>query len=41
MAQAAPAHSLAALTVGELGIPGLVLLTVLWLRWFQMGSSFL
>ena len=41
MAQAAPAHSLAALTVGELGIPGFVLLTLLWLRWFQMGTSFL
>jgi O-antigen ligase len=40
-AQAAPAHSLAALTAGELGIPGLVLFSVLWLRWFQMGASFL
>jgi hypothetical protein len=41
MAQAAPAHSLGALTLGELGIPGLVLLSLLWLRWFQMGASFL
>jgi len=41
MPQAAPAHSLAALTLGELGIPGLVLLGLLWLRWFQMGASFL
>ncbi len=39
--QAAPAHSLAALTVGEMGFGGLFLLTVLWLRWFQMGASFL
>jgi len=41
MAQAAPAHSLAALTLGEMGIPGLLLLTLLWLRWFQMAGSFL
>jgi hypothetical protein len=41
MPQAAPAHSLGALTLGELGIPGLVLLALLWLRWFQMGASFL
>jgi hypothetical protein len=41
MPQAAPAHSLEALTLGELGIPGLVLLGLLWLRWFQMGASFL
>ncbi len=40
-AQAAPAHSLAALTAGELGIPGLILLTLLWLRWFQMAGTFL
>ncbi len=40
-AQAAPAHSLAALTAGELGIPGLVLFTILWIRWFQMAASFL
>ena len=40
-AQAAPAHNLGALTVGELGIPGLILFAVLWLRWFQMGASFL
>jgi hypothetical protein len=40
-AQAAPAHNLGALTLGELGIPGLVLFGVLWLRWFQMGGSFL
>lgn len=38
---AAPAHNLAALTVGELGVPGLVLFLAMWLRWFQMGASFL
>lgn len=38
---AAPAHNLAALTLGELGIPGLVLFTLLWLRWFGMGAAFL
>ena len=40
-AQAAPAHSLGALTAGELGYPGLFLFTVLWIRWFYMGSVFL
>lgn len=40
-AQAAPAHSLAALTAGELGIPGLLLFTIVWMRWFQMGAGFL
>ena len=40
-AQAAPAHNLCALTVGELGIPGLVIFLLLWLRWFQMGAHFL
>jgi len=40
-AQAAPAHCLAALTAGELGIPGLFLLALLWLRWFQMAAGFL
>jgi O-antigen ligase len=41
MAQAAPAHSLGALTLGELGIPGFVLFALLWVRWFYMGSRFL
>ncbi len=41
IAQAAPAHSLAALTLGEMGYPGLLLLAMLWLRWFQMGAVFL
>ena len=40
-AQAAPAHNLGALTVGELGIPGLALFAIIWLRWFQMSGSFL
>ena len=40
-AQAAPAHNLGALTVGELGIPGLLLFSLVWMRWFQMGASFL
>jgi hypothetical protein len=40
-AQAAPAHSLGALTAGELGYPGLFLFSLLWLRWFQMGAVFL
>ncbi|HEV2437900.1 MAG TPA: O-antigen ligase family protein [Verrucomicrobiae bacterium] len=38
---AAPAHCLLALTVGELGVPGLLIFTLVWLRWFQMGASFL
>ncbi len=40
-AQAAPAHSLGALTAGELGIPGLILFAIVWMRWFQMALSFL
>jgi len=39
--QAAPAHSLAALTAGEMGYGGLALFTLLWLRWLSMGASFL
>jgi hypothetical protein len=38
---APPAHNLGALVVGELGIPGLFVFALLWLRWFQMGVSFL
>jgi hypothetical protein len=38
---AAPAHSLAALTAGELGIPGLVIFGLVWFRWFLMGAGFL
>ena len=38
---AAPAHNLAALTAGELGVPGLCLFGLVWLRWFRMGVGFL
>ena len=38
---APPAHSLMALTAGELGWPGLMIFLLVWLRWFQMGASFL
>ncbi len=38
---AAPAHSLGALTLGELGIPGLCVFAVFWLRWFQVGARYL
>ena len=38
---AAPAHNLAALTLGELGVPGLAIFGLLWLRWFWMGAAFL
>lgn len=37
---AEPAHNLAALTAGELGVPGLAIFGLLWLRWFQMGAGF-
>jgi len=40
-AQAAPAHSLGALTLGELGIPGFILFGFVWMRWFHVGSVFL
>lgn len=40
-AQAAPAHNLGALTLGELGIPGFIIFAFVWMRWFQMGASFL
>lgn len=38
---APPAHSMTCLTYAELGLAGLVLLLLVWLRWFQMGASFL
>ena len=38
---AAPAHNLAALTLGELGVPGLLIFGALWLRWASMGLPFL
>jgi O-antigen ligase len=37
----APAHNLAALTLGELGVPGLLIFLLLWARWFAMGAPFL
>jgi hypothetical protein len=40
-AQAAPAHNLGALTIGELGWVGLTLFALVWLRWFDMGQRFL
>jgi hypothetical protein len=39
--QAAPAHSLAALTAGEMGYGGLALFALLWGRWLLMGAGFL
>jgi O-antigen ligase len=38
---AAPAHNLAALTVGELGVPGLLLFGIVWLRWLSLAAGFL
>jgi len=38
---AAPAHNLAALTLGELGVPGLLIFALLWLRWISIGVPFL
>lgn len=35
------ADTLPALMLGELGIAGLAVFSLLWLRWFQMGASFL
>jgi hypothetical protein len=40
-AQAPPAHNLGALTLGEIGVPGLVVFGFVWLRWLQMGAVFL
>jgi hypothetical protein len=39
--QAPPAHSLFAITLGETGWVGVILLGLLWLRWLQLGGSFL
>lgn len=41
MAQAAPAHNLGALTLGEMGWGGLIVLLLVWMRWFWMGITFL
>ncbi|WP_437681793.1 O-antigen ligase family protein [Sorangium sp. So ce131] len=39
--QAAPAHSLYAITLGETGWVGVVIFALLWLRWYHMTGSFL
>jgi hypothetical protein len=36
-----PAHSLVVITWGELGMTGLIIFGLIWLRWFQMGVTFL
>lgn len=38
---AAPAHSLAALTAGEMGWPGLAVFSLMWVRWLWAGAGFL
>ncbi|MBI4657998.1 MAG: hypothetical protein HY735_03965 [Verrucomicrobia bacterium] len=38
---APPAHNLGALTVGELGWPGLAIFGILWFHWFRAASRFL
>ena len=38
---AAPAHTIIGLTLGELGVPGLLIFLALWGRWFQLGLGFL
>lgn len=40
LAQAAPGHSLPALTQGELGYPGAILFAIVWLRWFSLVVPF-
>ena len=39
--QAAPAHSLYAITLGETGYVGVILFGVVWARWFMIAVSFL
>ncbi len=39
-AQAPPAHSLYQITLGETGWPGVLLFSIVWLRWFTLGASF-
>lgn len=38
--QAAPAHSLYAITLGETGYVGVTLLAIVWIRWFLIAGSF-
>lgn len=40
-AHAAPAHSLYAITLGETGWLGVILLGVVWIRWFWVAARFL
>jgi len=37
---APPAHNLLALTLGELGYPGLAIFSLIWLRWLVMGARY-
>lgn len=37
--QAAPAHSLYAITLGETGWPGVFLLGIVWIRWFTIAGA--
>jgi hypothetical protein len=39
--QAAPAHSLYAITLGETGYVGVALLAIVWIRWFSIAGSFI
>lgn len=39
--QAPPAHSLYAITLGETGWPGVVLIALMWIRWLFLGAHFL
>ena len=41
MTYAPPAHSLLALTLGELGYPGVAIFGLLWLRWMLLGVRYL
>ncbi len=41
LAQAAPGHSLSALTQGELGYPGVLFFAIVWLRWYSLVTPFL
>ena len=38
---APPAHNLGVITAGELGLTGLAVFALVWMRWFQIGFSFL
>jgi len=37
---APPAHNLAALTIGELGVPGFILFYAMWAKWFHMAGKY-